>query len=59
MENLKRIHATEDLLGGALSEIARLKQALRDIATSEPIPTPGEAYEWCKQAASLALQPQT
>lgn len=55
MENLKRIHATEDLLGGALSEIARLKQALRDIRDATPIPTPFEAFNFCRDVASQAL----
>lgn len=56
MENLKRIHATEDLLGGALSEIARLKQALRDIASATPIPTPFEAFNFCRDVAAQALK---
>jgi hypothetical protein len=56
MENLKRIHATEDLLGGALSEIARLKQALRDIATAEPIPSYFGAFNFCRDVAAQALK---
>ncbi len=58
MENLKRIHAAEDLLGEALSEISRLKQALRDIETAEPIPTPGEAFDFCRRVATDALNPK-
>lgn len=56
MENLKRIHATEDLLGEALSEIGRLKQALRDIAGAGPIPTPFEAFNFCRDVAAQALK---
>lgn len=36
-------------------EIARLTQALRDIAGSEPIPTPLEAWQFCKYVATQAL----
>jgi hypothetical protein len=39
-------------------ELDRCRAALRDIATSEPIPTPGEAYEWCKRVATDALNPK-
>lgn len=31
MENLKRIHATEDLLGAALSEIERLRGLFKKV----------------------------
>lgn len=55
MENLKRIHATEDLLGAALSEIARLEQALRDIRDATPIPTSLEAFKFCRDVAAQAL----
>lgn len=36
-------------------ENATLRQALRDIAQAEPIPTPLQAVAWCKRAASEAL----
>lgn len=49
------IHDRYDALA---EKTSRLEQALRDIATSEPIPTPGEAHVWCKQAATAALDPK-
>lgn len=55
MENLKRIHATEDLLGEALSKISRLEQALRDIRDATPIPTSFEAFNFCRDVATQAL----
>jgi hypothetical protein len=39
-----------------LQEISGLKQALRDIANSEPIPTDRKAYEFCVEVARDALQ---
>lgn len=56
MENLKRIHATEDLLGEALSKIGRLEQALRDIRDATPIPTPLGAFNFCRDVAEQALR---
>ncbi len=32
-----------------------LRRALRDIAHAEPIPTPPQAFEWCKRVATEAL----
>ncbi len=37
-------------------EAHNLRQALRDIAQAEPIPTPVQAFEWCKRVATEALQ---
>jgi hypothetical protein len=36
-------------------EIQRLTQALRDIASSEPIPTPLEAWQFCRDVAAVAI----
>ena len=32
-----------------------LRRALRDIAHAEPIPTPQQAFEWCRRVATEAL----
>lgn len=37
-------------------EAYTLRQALRDIAQADPVPTPIQAFEWCKRVATEALQ---
>ncbi len=36
-------------------ENSTLRQALRDIAHAEPIPSTIQAFEWCKRVATEAL----
>lgn len=36
-------------------ENSTLRQALRDIAQAEPIPTTSQAFDWCKRVAAEAL----
>lgn len=51
----------EDFLTQRLAErseeLGRYKAALQDIAGADPIPTPSDAFAWCKQVATDALAP--
>lgn len=48
MDHTAKIMRLED-------ERSALRQALRDIAQAEEIPTTRQAFEWCKRVATEAL----
>lgn len=51
------MHDYHDQYQASLREISRLKSALSDVASSEPIPTPLKGWEFCRDVAHAALQP--
>jgi hypothetical protein len=58
MDDLKRLHAKDDVIERQRREISRLRLELSSIADSEMIPTPAKAYMWCVGVAKAALADQ-
>lgn len=55
MSELRLTTVPRDLYYHEAAYVRRLEAALRDIASSEPIPTPIKGWEFCRDIARAAL----